>query len=116
MEASMKKLLWILALLVSVSFADLEKRFYSEALQAVNPYTTTTITVSGYPSYYSFKPINGNVYLSLDGATATASIVALDLITQGSLYSPDMVFKVGDTITMFSTSGTPNVYILRYVD
>lgn len=110
----MKKILWILILLISFSFAYLERRIYSEEQITVSATVVTTKTVDGYPTYYSIKPISGSIYLSLVGSATTPN--AMDTITTGSLYSPDVLFKVGNTIKMLSTSGTATVYILRYTE
>jgi len=97
--------------LTSLSFASLDWRLYSEEVVTVST-TAATETVDGYPTYYSFKILTGNMNISLSGATTPNT---MDEITEGTLYSPDLRFKVGETITYSSTSGTAYMYILRYL-
>lgn len=112
----MKKLILILIILTAFSFAAKAKRVYSETLSTVTSASVTTLTVSGYPTYYSFNAISGNAYISLTGATTTASIRTLDKVIAGTRYAPGVLFAVGDTITMISTDEQSTVYVLRTIE
>ena len=106
----MKKILLTILVLCSFLFAEMDWKIYSEELVTCST-TAVTETVDGYATYYSFKPLTGNINISLSGTTTPNT---MDRITEGSLYSPDFEFKVGDTITYASTTGTAYLYILRY--
>lgn len=111
----MKKILLAIVILLSFSFAYLDKYLYSEEQVTVSQTVVFTETVDGYPTYYAIKPISGNIYISLKGEDTTPN--AMDTITEGSLYSPDLKFKIGNTIKMLSTdNGTATVYLLRYIN